>query len=761
MTTLNPLRTYLIRLLLTLVAFTPTLAAALECRISPLETYILKSHAKIKANEMVLLADEGTLTPTEGNLKGNVLIQDKGGNFYSESIFLDRVNNIIFSKNDPVYYGSHQVAVQGEQFKHFLDEEITDLISGSYYLSGEQPAQGRANTLHHEAQKETTTLTRATYSACPVDNEIWTIESNDLEIRHDEGRAYAKNATFQLGGYSVLYTPYISFPIDRERHSGLLTPIIRVGRSDGFILRVPYYFNLAPNYDATLGVGIMTKRGPIFDGEFRYLNTWQEASLGLEYVPDDRQYGHKRWSYLFDQQLTFNPYLTGNILLQKVSDDSYVKDFDDTVGLLSKTNLERHASLIYSDGTSSLSFRLQDFQIIDKEAIKQKPYSRLPQIAFTTLQTKGLLEYGVEAEFVRFTTHLGYYDASRADTRPKIGNRFDIKPFLRLNFENSWGFFRPGIAYRYTHYWIKDHNPHYVGLKNFHRSLPIYSVDSGVFLERNLQLENLFGGGDYIQTLEPRLFYLRVPFRSQSHIPLFDTSLFTPSYSTLFKTSVFTGADRQNDANQLTTALTTRFINAKTGVEKLRLSAGQIHYFSKPRIRRGDDLTREEAKRQYSEWFIEGDFEIIPKLYSNLTWQWVPKKRRTNKTTFDLRYQPEAQKILNLSYRYSHNDSRPNNTINQIDLSSFWEINSKWSLIGRYNHSLNNGRMIDTMAGVQYNNCCVRIQALTRIYRDHPLDRDKQWRLYLMFDLKNMGSFGQSTDILLEEQISGYHYRNL
>lgn len=737
------------------MSLSPLYAAPKSCKISPLAEYLLDSPNNLPKDEMILLSDDGSITPTEGALFGNVIVQEKEGNFYSDSLFLDRVNNVIFSKDDPIYYGSDAIAVRGETFKHYLNDEVTDLIGGEYYLSGDRPAQGRAKTMHHEAREERSDLEEATYSACEVDNETWTIKSKDLRINHATGRAVAKHAFFAVRGQSVLYFPYLSFPIDGQRHSGFLSPKVQFDRNNGLTFRLPYYFNLAPNMDATLGVGVMSKRGFIFDGELRYLNEWQNSILNLEYIPEDRQKNdEKRWSLFFNQNLTFSDRLSGAILYQKVSDDDYLKDLDDTIGLLSKTNLERYASLTYNDEYVSASIRFQDFQIIDKEAIRRKPYSRLPQISVASHQTYGLLEYGVSAEFTRFITELG-----KNDTRAKGADRFDIKPYARLNLENSWGFFRPEIAFRYTDYSIDHRKNPRNDPESFHRSMPIFSVDTGLFFERDLELKSLFGGGEYVQTLEPRLFYLYVPYRTQSHIPMFDTSLYSPSYSALFNTTNFTGADRQNDANQVTTALTTRFINANSGVEKLRLSAGQIQYFEKNRIRLGDDLSEEEANKNRSEWFMEGEFEVIPKLYTNLTWQWSPKKSKTTKTTFDLRYQPEQDKILNLGYRYTRNDGNPNNTINQIDLSGFWELDEKWSLIGRYNHSLNNNQMIDTMAGFQYDTCCVRVQAITRYYRDTPQAKETQWRFYLMFDLKNMGSFGQSTDALLQDHITGYRYR--
>lgn len=735
---------------------TPLIAQTLSCEITPIAAYIQTAREDATVREVYAVADHGDLTDDEANLYGNVVMTYGNSELASESFTLDRIKNIARSTGENVRYASLDTVLVGDEMTYDVDNEITDVENGHYFIrTVQQDIQGRAKHINHNELQQTTLLDDATYSTCLVDNEIWRFKSKDLELDHEGGRAKAKKTRFDIFGLPVLYTPYVSFPIDGKRHSGLLFPYVSINRNNGVSVALPYYFNIAPHMDALLAPGYISKRGATMHGEFGYLNRWQELTAKGDYLFKDKLYNDgKRWSIYLQQKSHFSDKLTGNVLFQQVSDEDYFKDLDDRSGLLSETSLERLAELIYRERNWTATLRFQQFHVVDRDIIKDDPYARLPQAIFTGNWQKYGLNFGLSAEAVRFHTKV----TDRNPRRPQSANRLDITPMVSYRLENAWGFFEPQARLRFTSYDLSYRDRKYEPEKgtSFHRVLPIFSIDTGIFLEKDLNFKSLFGGGDFIQTLEPRLFYLYAPYREQSHIPIFDTTAVTPSYNSLFQHNAFNGADRQSNANQLTTALTTRFIRRDTGAEKFKLSAGQTQYFDNPRITRGRDLSEDAARVNRSEWFVEGETEILSRLYTNWTWRWSPKNKRTTRTTLDLRWQPRERRVINLGYRYTRNPNAKKPSIDQIDLSSFWQINPKWAVAGRYNYAINDSQMIDSHIGFEYSDCCVNTRFIARYYRKNANDREKQWRAYLEFEFNGIGNIGQDTEDVWDKSITGF-----
>lgn len=741
--------------LLLLLPAKPLLANTLSCEITPIAGYLQKVRENATEEEIYAIADHGDLDDNVANLYGDVVMTFGNAQLASESFTLDRLTNIARSTGENVRYASTDTVLVGDEMIYAVDDEITDVENAHYFIRAMQDIQGRAKHIKHNEIAQSTLLNEATYSTCTVDNEIWRFKSNNLELNHEAGRAKARNTRFDIFGVPVLYTPYVSFPIDGKRHSGLLFPQISINRSSGVGFALPYYFNIAPNMDALIAPGFISKRGNTLYSEFRYLNRWQELSVRGDYLFKDKLYNDRnRWSINVQQKSRFSDNLTGNLLFQQVSDEDYFKDLEDQSGLLSETTLERVAELNYRERNWSSTLRFQQFHVVDRDIVRDDPYARLPQIIFTGNWQKFGVNFGLSAEAVHFHTKV----TDRRPQRPQNANRLDITPMVSYRLENAWGFFEPQARLRLTSYDLRYRDHKYEPKKGtqFNRALPILSIDTGIFLEKEMNLDHLFGGGDFIQTLEPRLFYLYAPYREQSHIPIFDTTNITPSYSSLFQHNAFNGPDRQSNANQLTTALTTRFIRRDSGAEKLKLSAGQTRYFDNPRITRGNDLSKDAAKNNRSEWFIEGETEILSRLYTNWTWQWSPKSRRTTRSTVDLRWEPRERRVVNLGYRYSRTPNADRAAIDQIDLSSFWQLNHKWAIAGRYNYAINDSQMIDSHIGFEYGDCCVNTRFIARYYRKSPNDSQKQWRAYLEFEFNGVGNIGQDTEAIWDKSITGF-----
>lgn len=786
-----------------LMAQSPSAGALGVCNVSPLAGYVQPKIADDEDDDTVYLsANYGDNTELFSNVKGDVTAFYGNRRVDGDSFTLDRKQNILSGKNQRIRYSSDSEVMESGSFTSYLTEKHYEATDVTYYLHN-QEAQGTAKYGINRQNERTSDFEEATYSTCPVDSEVWRLSAEELHLDEVSGRGIARKAKLSLFGMPVFYAPYFSFPIDDRRQTGFLFPIISMDKKGGVSVRAPFYWNIAPNFDMTLTPGFYTRRGAVLGAEARYLNKWQRSELRLEFLPNDRVFKRdetgringallageshekrrdaQRWSVYFQQSMHLAPKLRGQILFQQVSDTQYVEDMHDAIGLLSKTNLERVAELTYSETNWQTSLRFQHFQILDREVIPNNPYARMPQLLLSGHweNGKGLI-YGISAEAVNFDTRI-----STDKTRPKSAIRFDIMPYVGYRFENSWGFFEPRLGYRYTHYDLKYQYSDNSNINKIirgkpttlDRGLPIFNIDTGIVLERNTSFTKIFGGGDFIQTLEPRLFYLYVPYRNQSDIPLFDTGTITPSFSNLFSTNQFTGTDRQSNANQITMALTTRFINEETGIEHLRLSAGQIYYIDSPRITTGKDIpTRDECYKMYSnnqsvdklckqnrssEWFIENNILLARDITSRVTWQWSPDIKKTTRLAFDLRYQPSPRKVINIGQRYSRSGYNNDNITHQLDLTSFWEFNNNWAIVGQYNYSLDKHRLNDSYIGFEYSDCCVATRVAARYYRNNIDDDEKKWKVYLQFELKGLGNFGQDTNTMWSESIPGYQSKYL
>lgn len=753
------------KLSIALILAIPTIGFAdpIACNISPLAQYIMPESG-ISKSQLIANADDGYLTDTEGLIEGNAEVLLGDDRMTSDYFTLDRINQIVKSSSDQVRYSTPNTVLEGKKAIHLITENETHISDAHYFFKSEPNSQGRASQIDHLGNLQNTLLKNATYSTCIVDNEIWKVQAKDIDINHAAGRAKAYHATLDVFGVPVLYSPYMSFPIDGKRHSGLLFPELSISKSDGVSFFIPYYFNIAPNMDAILAPGFINRRGIGIKGNFRYLNNWQESEISGTYLFKDRLYDHKkRWIIRGKQELGFTDNLTGNILYQNVSDNDYLHDIEDQTGILEETSLERHAALNYRTENWEMKIRFQDFIVVDPSIVKNNPYSLAPQLLINRNWDTHGFDIDIYAEISRFQAK----DNERLEkNKPYGATRIDIMPSISYRLENSWGFIEPKARFRFTQYNLSynKHNRPSGQKTSFSRALPILSIDTGIYLDRETKLKSLFGGGNFLQTIEPRLFYLYAPYREQSNIPLFDTSQVTSSFNSLFNFNDFYGADRQSNANQLTMALTTRLINDKTGVEKFYISMGQTQYFTSPRTTLGKDLDENSDTIHRSSFFTQAGMEILPKLNVNGTLVWTPKtEKKASRANINISYKPSDRKMFNIGYRYSRNFAASNSRdtkVDQIDTSFFWQLNNRWAVAGRYNYGLSESKMVDSQLGVEFKDCCVTTRVSTRYYRTKISDREKQWRVYLEFELDGMGNVGQNIEKMWEKSISGFSSRS-
>ncbi|WP_108805721.1 LPS-assembly protein LptD, partial [Xanthomonas fragariae] len=625
---------------------------------------------------------------------------------------------------------------------------------------------------------------RSTYTTCDPAQPIWRVRAPEIDVDNEEGFGTARNAVLQIGKVPVLYFPWFKFPIDDRRQTGLLFPQFGLSGRNGFDYLQPIYLNLAPNYDATLLPRYMSKRGLMFGTEFRYLYEGGRGEITANYLPNDKLRDKDRGSVFYSGYHNLNDHWQARSSISWVSDTRYVEDFTSRLnGMGSASSLQSTVGIYGTGETWTAGLMADRWQLTDYTLDEQAlPYNRQPRAYFTWEKPLGIFEAGVYAEAVRFTHDDSYFvqpprggntneddgdDYVRTNTRNKeygSGARLDIKPYISMPLSGAAWFVTPTVAWRYTAYQLDStlaNTAPLTGDRSPSRSLPIASLDAGLYFDR----ETSVFGTNYLNTLEPRMYYLYVPYRDQNDLPVFDTRPFTFSYGQLFRDTRYTGADRQNDANQLTLAVTSRWLRQDDGREKLSLSAGQILYFNDSLVTINNSTNSAAGSEQpiaqgKSAWVADANYMINDRWSMGATYQWNPNSRKEDLASLRTRYLLNNDGIINLAYRYRRNLINGSDQLKQADFSFLYPINPTWSAVGRYYYSLLDRKPLEIIGGVQWDSCCLAVRALVRRFvrnRDGELDNSIQFE----FVLKGLSSFGQNTDRTLRRAILGYYRDDL
>ncbi|PHS69173.1 MAG: organic solvent tolerance protein [Methylophaga sp.] len=696
-----------------------------------------ETEVDIKADN-VQLVEDGTSIFT-----GNVEVNRGGQQLNAGRATYNQISGNITAQ-DNVRIRDSDVMFKAQQAEWSLSNDEGTLLDAEYRIR-EMHARGTASLIHRQGRIRTD-LSNATYTTCPEGDNAWQLKAAKVKLDHEHAVGSARNVVVRVGNVPVFYTPYISFPLNDERKSGFLTP--SVGNSDetGFDVSTPYYWNISPDKDVTLTPRYMSERGLMLNGEFRYLYERGDGKINAAFLASDnlRKNGddinphHNEDRQHFSWQHT-SAFLSGwrtNVDYNYVSDDEYLEDFGSNLSLASTTHLNRKVDVTYNGDNWDFIGRLQGYQTLTEV---NKPYQRLPQLRLRgSLPDQAMgLTYALTTEYVDFD-----HDDLVA------GHRIDFEPSMSLPLESSAGFITPRIALRHTRYDLND-NVTAAADSSPTRTLPIASIDSGLFFERELT----FGNNGYIHTLEPRAFYLYIPHRDQTDIPVFDSSLRTFNFGQLFAYDRFSGSDRIGDANQLSVALTSRLIDQQTGRESLRVSLGKIQHFRDRRValpgesiqtRSDSDMVAEVAASIAKEWTLRGEV------------QWDPHGDTSNMSAIQLRYRSDSGRLLNISHRYRRENVNEQTGLEQIDISARVPINDQWSVVGRWYRSIQDGQTLEGLAGVEYDNCCWAARVVARNYINDVTDNDRNFAIFFQIELKGLGNFGQKTEDLLERSILGY-----
>lgn len=719
------------RLFLGFCTFLPFFAIAGQCTVDELAAFTW-GNTDTTDGLVYVDADTSRVDAVTARFSGNVIGKRGQEVFYADSINYHRQNEHINTPSG-ITYGTPDFALRAEKADYSLKNQTGRFTAADYYLK-QQQAVGSAEKIFVNRANNTEDLYDATYTTCARSNPKWLIKTKDLHLNHTDAIGTAKATRFFIGDTPILYLPYFSFPLDNRRKSGFLTPSVDSSTQRGFEITAPYYINIAANQDATLTTRPMSKRGFMLGGEYRYLLPTLHGTVSGTYLQDDRQTDKKRWSFKAQQawQPLENFFL--NAAYERVSDKDYLDDFANTLDLSNENFVESSLHAYYLPNNNfRFGFQVKDFQIADSRYGKtDKPYSILPKItAIGQWYLANGWQLASETEAVNF-------DKDESVSGVRLAEKLTVGYY----FENAYSFIKPEVVYRFTSYQLRDQP---VGVADtITHSIPTFSVDSGLIFER----QTSWFGADTTQTLEPRLYYLYTPYREQSDIPDFDTALIDSSYSAMFLNNRFNGKDRIGDANQLATAISTRYLDNNTGKEKAYLALGQIQFFEDRRV----SLLNSIADASRSDIIAEGKVSLNDNLSARGLIHRNIDIDHTRKSLVGLTYTPTTEQTVSLSHLYDDSYYK------QIDLAGVWRIDETWRTFWRWNYSIEYKKSIDMIAGVEYADCCWGVRLIARRQREDLVNNSKpENSLYLEFVLRGLGNVGNDTGTMLQDVIPGYH----
>ncbi len=623
-----------------------------------------------------------------------------------------------------------EATVFGEDAHYDVDTETISLASAGFDLPT-RPARGSAEQLQISSDSRMS-LSNVLCTTCPPDNVAWELSAREIDLDVNGGVGKARGVKLDFKGVPILYAPYFSFPINNNRKSGFLTPEPTRRDRTGFDLTVPYYLNLAPNYDLTLEPRYMSERGTQVRSDFRYLMPNSRGELGFEYLPDDKETQTTRRYVNLQHESLFGARDQLQVLagIEETSDATYFEDLGAGVAVTSQTHLNRFLDLTFFAPNWSLLTRFQNYQTIDPVLQEdERPYERVPQMVFDGRWLGRRLMFDSSTELVNFDRNVG-----------ATGWRLDSTQELSLRFARAGMFLTPAVALRQTNYWIDDPAPGQDDLLT--RGLPIGSLDMGFTLERNTTR----GRRAWVQTLEPRLLYVRVPFEDQSNLPVFDTILPDFNLIQLFRKYQFVGPDRIADTDQLSFGVTTRLIDAEDGRERLTATLGQTRYLNPQLVTLpGTPPIETDA----SDYVAEVGIAVRDAWALDLGYQWNSETSSTARTETRLEFRPQDDRLFGFGYRYRRG------SLEQGDVSLVWPLAQRWRVIGRYSYSFLDKERLEDFVGWEYEACCWRLRMINRNYVSRRTGETDS-SVSLVLELKGLSQRVTSPDELLDRGILGY-----
>ncbi len=728
----------------------------------------------IEADSLDSNARVSTLLGNVLAIQGDLRVKADRADYYFKTRELQLMDNIrLFSP---------YLVATGQHAKINTLNRTGWLKDARYHIPREN-ARGHADRVEVDYQNQRGRLYNVDYTTCPEGQKLWRIKAEKIVLDRKIQRGTARDMTFWVGSVPVAYLPYLSFPTDKKRHSGLLAPGLEISSRRGVVFSLPYYWNIAPNRDMTITPGFSTKRGLIMTTENRFLWKTANMQLGFQAVPYDYNKNNFRGGTNLKGQWQFHRNFYLDTQVQLVTDHDYTDDFKD-LNFTDDDALENHVTLFYSGLNWDARLNSEGFQTLDKEVYNSQtsPYAQLPQLQINVRHQWGPVQFKLGSEGTYFyhkkdndeivkdsydaENHIGLAGRVR-------GARLDLWPQIEALWQIPGASFRPRLSYRYTAYALQNTDGVYKWFtpndnpqdnkkrdrpftkKTPDRGLPMISLDGRLRFERPTSLFYRHKG---MLTLEPRLFYLYIPYRNQDDIPIFDSARIDQNFSWLFQENRFTGADRVGDANQLTTAMVSRFLQ-KDGAEQWRFSIGQISYFEDRRVQLpgdGKDMSANSGIISEMVWKPWLHWRGRGTLQTNDSWDGI------SRALAGISYSDGDRLRLNAGFRYAAKNYVTSDSVAlmELDLGGLWQVNENWLVFGHWNQALKTklndgsraGKLQNLFAGVGYESCCVAVRGLLRWYRDDPTSNLKTSFKFEVV-LKGLSDFGDNIDDFLKKTI--------
>ncbi len=655
---------------------------------------------------------------------GNVVVRRRGQVLTADKLYYSIPENAVTATGH-VRVDRLGDVVTGDLAHYDLDTSA-GYIDRPTYSFRQFGARGKAERLVIE-DRDIYHAQRATYTNCAVGDDDWYLRVGKMDLDRLTDVGVAHDASVVFKDVPIFYTPWMDFPLTSRRKTGFLPPLIGTSNNSGFEIEAPFYWNIAPNLDYTIAPRLMARRGLQLNNEFRYLEPKFSGQAHFDYLPDDRVLNESRWFGSLQHSQSFSSRLSGYLNLQGVSDDTYFTDLSNNIAATSQTNLPREAGLTYNGDWWSFFGRVQEFQTLqnpDSPPVTP-PYARVPQLALRAAkQNVGGFDLDFFGEVVNFQ-----------QTGQVSGWRQIYYPSVSYPYRNRLFWVTPKLGYNYANYSFNDGSQ-----PSETRSLPIFSVDSGMTFERNTAV----GSRNFRQTLEPRLYYVYIPFAEQNQLPVYDTAESDFNLAELFTENQFSGWDRINNANQISAALTSRLLDPRTGAEWIRGTLAQRYYFEP------QEVTLSGPARTASR------SDVLALLSGSITRAWSANfgvtysldQRQAQKLDVAVRYQPQLGRVLNLGYRFTQD------FLEQLDVSGQWPLTRHWSGVLRWNYSLQDQSLLEALVGLEYTAGCWALRLVGhKFVTSSGTDTTS---LLFQLELTGLSRIGNNPLELLRQNIGGY-----
>lgn len=672
-----------------------------------------------------------------------------------------------------VHYDDNQVILKGPKGWANLNTKDTNVWEGDYQMVGRQ-GRGKADLMKQRGENRYTILDNGSFTSCLPGSDTWSVVGSEIIHDREEQVAEIWNARFKVGPVPIFYSPYLQLPVGDKRRSGFLIPNAKYTTTNYFEFYLPYYWNIAPNMDATITPHYMHRRGNImWENEFRYLSQAGAGLMELDYLPSDKVYedehpedsNSRRWLFYWQHSGVMDQVWRFNIDYTKVSDPTYFNDFDNKYGSSTDGYATQKFSVGYAVQNFDATLSTKQFQVFDDTS--GNSYAAEPQLDVNYYHNDlGPFDTRVYGQAVHFVN---------TNSNMPEATRVHLEPTINLPLSNTWGSINTEVKLLATHYqqtnldWYNSNPQNNKLADSVNRVMPQFKVDGKMVFERDMEM--LAPG--YTQTLEPRAQYLYVPYRDQSDIYNYDSSLLQSDYSGLFRDRTYGGLDRIASANQVTTGITTRVYD-DAAVERFNISVGQIYYFTESRT--GDDnITWENDDKTGSlvwagdtywriseRWGLRGGIQYDTRLDNVATSNTSIEYRRDEDRLVQLNYRYASPEYIQATLpKYYSTAEQYKNGISQVGAVASWPIADRWSIVGAYYYDTNANKQADSMLGVQYSSCCYAI----RVGYERKLngwDNDKQHAVYdnaigFNIELRGLSSnYGLGTQEMLRSNILPY-----